>query len=36
MGVTNRQFQGFIRLILALIKKAQESSPENKDYPFPG
>ncbi len=29
MGMTNKQFQGFIRLALSLIKKAIEQSPEN-------
>ena len=31
MGMTNRQFQGFIRLLLELIRKAVEKSPENED-----
>lgn len=30
MGVTNKQFQGFIRLALGWIEKALEESPENK------
>jgi len=30
MGMTNKQFQGFIRLALGWIEKALEESPENK------
>ena len=30
MGMTNKQFQGFVRLALSLIKKALEESPDNK------
>jgi hypothetical protein len=31
MGMTNKQFQGFIRLALNLIEKALEKSPDNED-----
>jgi thiaminase len=31
MGMTNKQFQGFIRLALNLINKAVEKSPENQE-----
>ena len=31
MGMTNKQFQGFIRLALAQIDRALEESPENKE-----
>ncbi len=30
MGMTNKQFQGFIRLMLALIEKALEDNPDNE------
>jgi hypothetical protein len=30
MGVTNKQFQGFIRLALGWLDKALEESPNNK------
>ncbi len=30
MGMTNKQFQGFIRLALGWIGKALEESPNNK------
>lgn len=29
MGMTNKQFQGFIRLALSMINKAIEKSPDN-------
>ena len=29
MGVTNKQFQGFIRMALALLRPALEQSPDN-------
>ncbi len=31
MGMTNKQFQGFIRLTLAQIERALKESPENKE-----
>lgn len=31
MGMTNKQFQGFIRLALELIDKAVSKSPDNED-----
>ena len=31
MGMTNKQFQGFIRLALELINKALTKSPDNED-----
>lgn len=31
MGMTNKQFQGFIRLALELIDKAISKSPDNED-----
>lgn len=31
MGMTNKQFQGFIRLILELVEKALEKSKDNED-----
>ena len=31
MGMTNRQFQGFVRLTIDKIKKALEKSPDNKE-----
>lgn len=31
MGMTNKQFQGFIRLALELIHKALTTSPDNED-----
>lgn len=30
MGMTNKQFQGFIRLALGWLDKALEESPDNK------
>lgn len=30
MGMTNKQFQGFVRLTLAALEKALEESPENE------
>lgn len=31
MGMTNKQFQGFIRLTLAQIDRALKETPENKE-----
>ena len=31
MGITNKQFQGFIRLALELIDKALNKSPDNEE-----
>lgn len=31
MGMTNKQFQGFIRLALAQIERALEETPDNKE-----
>jgi hypothetical protein len=31
MGMTNKQFQGFIRLALGWLDKALEKSPDNQD-----
>ena len=31
MGMTNKQFQGFIRLGLELLEKALQKSPDNED-----
>ena len=31
MGITNKQFQGFIRLALELIDKAVNKSPDNEE-----
>jgi hypothetical protein len=31
MGMTNKQFQGFIRLALGWIDKSLEKSPENQE-----
>jgi hypothetical protein len=31
MGLTNKQFQGFIRLSLGWMDKAIEKSPDNQD-----
>ena len=31
MGMTNKQFQGFIRLALELINKAAEKSPDHEE-----
>ena len=31
MGMTNKQFQGFIRLAMELINKALTKSPDNED-----
>ncbi len=30
MGMTNKQFQGFIRLALGWLEKALEESPDNE------
>ncbi len=30
MGMTNKQFQGFVRLTLSSLNKAQEESPDNQ------
>lgn len=30
MGMTNKQFQGFVRLTLSSLNKALEQSPENE------
>ena len=30
MGMTKKQFQGFVRLTLAQIERALEESPDNK------
>ena len=30
MGMTNKQFQGFVRLTLSAINKALEESPDNQ------
>lgn len=31
MGMTRRQFQGFVRLTLAQIERALEETPDNKE-----
>lgn len=31
MGITNKQFQGFIRLTLAQIERALQETPDNKE-----
>ena len=31
MGMTNKQFQGFIRLSIAQIERALEQSPDNEE-----
>ncbi|MBD5555479.1 MAG: hypothetical protein HDQ95_09130 [Roseburia sp.] len=31
MGMTNKQFQGFIRLALGWLEKALQKSPDNED-----
>lgn len=31
MGMTNKQFQGFVRLTLAQIERALKESPDNKE-----
>lgn len=31
MGMTNKQFQGFIRLALELLEKALQKTPDNED-----
>lgn len=31
MGMTNKQFQGFLRLALELLEKALKKSPENEE-----
>lgn len=30
MGMTNKQFQGFVRLTLAALERALEESPDNQ------
>ncbi len=30
MGMTNKQFQGFVRMQFALLKDAAEKSPDNE------
>lgn len=31
MGMTNKQFQGFVRLSLAQIERALKETPDNKE-----
>jgi hypothetical protein len=31
MGMTNKQFQGFIRLLLGMVNNALKKSPDNED-----
>lgn len=31
MGMTNKQFQGFVRLTLAQIERTLKESPDNKE-----
>ena len=31
MGMTNKQFQGFIRLALELLERALQKSPDNEE-----
>lgn len=31
MGMTNKQFQGFVRLTLAALERALEKSPDNEE-----
>ncbi len=31
MGMTNKQFQGFVRLAIAQIQRALEESPDNEE-----
>ncbi len=31
MGMTNKQFQGFVRLTLSLIERALQETPDNKE-----
>ncbi|MCI8391243.1 MAG: hypothetical protein HFI35_11325 [Roseburia sp.] len=31
MGMTNKQFQGFLRLALELLERALQKSPDNED-----
>lgn len=31
MGMTNKQFQGFIRLAIAQIERALKETPDNKE-----
>lgn len=31
MGLTNKQFQGFVRLTLAQIERAFKETPDNKE-----
>ena len=31
MGMTVKQFNGFVRLVLALLEKALEKSPDNEE-----
>ena len=35
MGMTNKQFQGFIRLALELLEKALQKSPDNEELRKP-
>ena len=32
MGMTNKQFQGFVRLTLAQIERALKETPDNKEW----
>lgn len=31
MGMTNKQFQGFVRLTLAQVERALQETPDNKE-----
>ncbi len=31
MGMTNKQFQGFVRLTLELLERALQKTPDNED-----
>ena len=31
MGMTNKQFQGFVRLTLELLERALKNTPDNED-----
>ncbi|MCR5501939.1 MAG: hypothetical protein K6F53_02935 [Lachnospiraceae bacterium] len=31
MGMTNKQFQGFVKLILECVRKALDRSPDNNE-----
>ena len=31
MGMTNKQFQGFVRLTIAQLEKALEETPDNEE-----